>query len=201
MRPNLNKNLSVQEFLDYYWLKAELQAFCRGNGLSAAGSKGEITDRIRVFLKTGEIVKPLRRSSVQTQQKPKGELNLDTVITADHRCSQDVRAFFKTMIPTFHFSTFIQNYFKQNIGKTYRDAVAAWHCEEEQKKDPAYKKEIAPQFEYNRFIRDFFADPTNKDKSRAEAIAAWDRCKRLPGSRTYRPDGAPSLDVMPEADK
>ncbi|QTD40037.1 DUF6434 domain-containing protein [Sporosarcina sp. Te-1] len=201
MRPILNKDLSVQDFLDYYWLKAELQTFCRGNGLSAAGSKGEITDRICTFLETGKIMKPLRRATARTKQKTQKELNLETVITADHRCSQDVRAFFKTVIPTFHFSTFIQNYFKQNIGKTYRDAVSAWHEEEKRKKDPAYIREIAPQFEYNRFIRDFFADPNNKGKSRAEAIEAWDTCKRLPGSREYRPDRVPSPSVRHEADK
>lgn len=196
MRPILHTDLSAEEFLNYYWLKAELQEFCRGNGLSAAGSKGEITDRIRTFLQTGEIIKPMRKAIVRPKKQK--ELNLDTVISEDHRCSQHVRAFFKTVIPAFHFSTFIQHYFKQNIGKTYRDAVTAWHEEEDRKKDPSYKKEIAPQFEYNRFIRDYFADPNNKGKSRAEAIAAWDNCKRLPGTRTYRPA---SLHVTPEADK
>ncbi|MCU6602517.1 hypothetical protein OCO53_18785 [Peribacillus frigoritolerans] len=27
-------------------------------------------------------------------------------MTENHRCSQDVRAFFKTVIPKFHFSTY-----------------------------------------------------------------------------------------------
>ena len=197
MRPILHIDLSVEEFLDYYWLKAELQEFCRGNGLSAAGSKGEITDRISTFLRTGEIINPLRQATARPKAQQE-ELNLDTIITANHRCSQKIRAFFKTVIPAFHFSTFIQHYFKQNIGKTYRDAVTAWHEEEERKKDPSYKRDIAPQFEYNRFIRDYFADTNNKGKSQAEAIEAWDNCKRLPGSRTYH---SVSSTVMPEADK
>ncbi|WP_413774834.1 SAP domain-containing protein [Cytobacillus firmus] len=29
----------LQDFLSYYWLKEELQVFCRENGMSAAGSK------------------------------------------------------------------------------------------------------------------------------------------------------------------
>ena len=61
------------------------------------------------------------------------ELSLDTVITENHRCSQDVRVFFKTVIPKFHFSTYIQNYFKNNVGKTHRDAINAWFEEEERK--------------------------------------------------------------------
>lgn len=85
----------------------------------------------------------------------------------------------------FHFSTYIQNYFKNNIGKIYRDVVDAWYKEEERKKDPSYKKNIAPQFEYNKFIRDFFADPNNQGKSREEAIEAWNKIKKLPGSNKY----------------
>ncbi|SFC45247.1 hypothetical protein SAMN05443252_103464 [Bacillus sp. OV322] len=117
--------------------------------------------------------------------EPKVDLSLDTIISENHRCSQDVRAFFKSIIPNFHFSTYIQNYFKNNVGKTYRDVVDAWYEEEERKKDPSYKKNIAPQFEYNHFIRDFFADSKNKGKSREEAIEAWNEIKKLPGSNKY----------------
>lgn len=189
MRPNLTKDISIQDFKDYYWLKEELQSFCREHGISASGSKIEITDRIETFLQTGEIKKALRKPKSKTQSQTQANLSLDTVITENHRCSQDVRAFFKTVIsPKFHFSTYIQNYIKNNVGKTYRDVVAAWYEEEEHKKDSAYKKEIAPQFEYNQFTRDFFADPNNKGKTRKEAIEAWNNIKKLPGSNTYRPN-------------
>lgn len=184
MRPNLTKDISVDSFKDFYWLKEELQAFCRDNGISASGSKIEISNRIETFLRTGEINKPLRKTKAIRVQ-PQVDLSLNTIITENHRCSQNVRTFFKTVIPKFHFSTYIQNYFKQNVGKTYRDVVEAWYEEEERKKDPAYKKSIAPQFEYNQFIRDFFADPNNCGKSREEAIEAWNVIKKLPGSNKY----------------
>lgn len=98
-----------------------------------------------------------------------------------------MRAFFKTVIPNFHFSTYIQTYFKNNIGNTYRDVVDAWYEEEERKKDPSYKRSIAPQFEYNQFIRDFFADVNNKEKNHTDAIEAWNKTKKLPGSNKYMP--------------
>ncbi len=186
MRPNLTKEISVEDFRDYYWLKEELQSFCRKNGISTSGSKIEISARIETFLLTGEIKKPSRNSKVHKKIEPQIDLSLDTVITENHRCSQDVRAFFKTVIPKFHFSTYIQSYFKNNVGRTYRDVVTAWQGEEERKKDPSYKKKIAPQFEYNQFIHDFFADPKNQGKSREEAIAAWNEIKKLPGSNKYR---------------
>ncbi|MEG0471408.1 MAG: DUF6434 domain-containing protein [Solibacillus sp.] len=187
MRPNLTKDISVESFKDFYWLKEELQSFCRENGFSAAGSKIEISDRIETFLQTGEIKKSVRKSRVHKKLEPQLTLTLDTVITENHRCSQDVRAFFKSVIPKFHFSTYIQNYFKNNIGKSYRDVVTAWIVEEERKKDPSYKKEIGPQFEYNQFIRDYFADQKNNGKSREEAIEAWNEIKQLSGSNKYEP--------------
>jgi hypothetical protein len=184
MRPNLTKEISVQDFKDFYWLKEELQSFCRENGMSASGSKIEISGRIETFLRTGEIKKPHRNSKNNIESQTKSELSLDTVITENHRCSQDVRAFFTIIIPKFHFSTYIQNYFKNNIGKTYQDVVKAWNEEERRKKDPSYKK-IAPQFEYNQFLRDFFSDPKNKGKSRSDAIEAWNKIKKVPGSNKY----------------
>jgi len=188
LRPILSKDISIESFKNFYWLKEELQAFCRENGLSASGSKIGISDRIETFLRTGEIKKPTRQSKSNKRAEPQMDLSLNTVITENHRCSQDVRAFFKTVIPKFHFSTYIQNYFKNNVGKTYRDVVDAWYEEEERKKDPSYKKILAPQFEYNQFIRDFFSDPKNQGKGRGESIEAWNNIKKLPGSNKYSPN-------------
>lgn len=61
MRPELTKSISVENFKEFYWLKEELQSFCRENGISASGSKIEISNRIELFLQTGEIKKPIRK--------------------------------------------------------------------------------------------------------------------------------------------
>lgn len=166
LRPELEENLNVHDFRNFYWLKEELQTFCRENGMSASGSKIEITDRIATFLQTGEIQKPLNKRKFPSKETIPTDLNLDTVITENHRCSQTVRAFLKSEIPKFHFSTYIQNYFRENVGKTYRDVVNAWYEEE--------------------FIRDYFADPKNKDKNREDATKAWNIIKKLPGSNKYK---------------
>lgn len=114
-------------------------------------------------------------------------MSLNTIITEEHRCSQAVRAFFKSQIPKFHFSTYIQNYFKENVGKTYQEVIAAWHEEEDRKKDPSYITTISSQFEYNQFTRDYFTDPENKGKKREDVIAAWKEIKKLPGENKYIP--------------
>jgi hypothetical protein len=185
LRPSLTKDISVQVFKEYYWLKEELQLFCKEQAMSASGSKIEISDRIATFLQTGEIQNPIRLTKGKKRETSENQLSTSTVIAENHRCSQQVRAFFKTLIPHFHFSTFIQNYFKQNVGKTYADVIEAWYEEEKRKKDPSYTKKIAPQFEYNQFIRDYFLDSKNKGKSRKEAIEAWNQLKKLPGSNKY----------------
>ena len=189
MRPALHKELDIEEFQNYYWLKEELQAFCRNNGLSAMGSKIDIAERIAVFLKSGERLEPPSRKRPPARKGwVETELSLDTVISEDHRCSQQVRAFFTSVIPNFHFSTHIQKFFRENVGGTYRDAVDAWQAEEERKKDPSYKKDkLAPQFEYNQFIRDYYADPHNHGRTREDAIQAWKDVKSMPGDNKYRP--------------
>ncbi|EEM95039.1 DUF6434 domain-containing protein [Bacillus thuringiensis] len=188
MRPPLTKSISLEDFQNYYWLKAELQTFCRENGLPASGSKIEITDCISHYLTTGKV---LKNSSVQKVTKDSlsyKDLSLQTIITNNHRCSEDVRAFFKEKIGTnFRFTVALQKFFKENVGKTYEDAVAFWREENERKKDPTYKTTIGAQFEYNRFTHDFFEDPNNKGKAKADAIAAWNEMKAKPGSNIYVP--------------
>ena len=195
-RPGLDDKLSAEDFKNYYWLKEELLQFCRTHNLKTAGGKIEIANRIAHFLETGEAgnstlssefiaVDPdstLPRAGVP---KSVDELQLDTVIGAGFKCTQIHREFFKRHAgPSFHFSTAIQNYFKENPTKTYQEAIEYWNQEKQNKSS---RKTIAPQFEYNRYFRAYFADPQNKDKGRSAAIQAWKRRKSLPGSNEYNP--------------
>jgi len=188
VRPNLTKDISVEDFLSYYWLKKELQAFCREHHLITTGKKEDLINRITFYLKTGEVQKPIRKTKqIRSSSVPVLDLNLDTVITENHKCSQSVREFFKSVVgPKFHFSTTLQIYFKNNVGKTYRDAVSFWEEEQKRKLDPSYKTEIGSAFEYNQFMRDYYADEANKGKPREEAIAAWNEIKKHPGDNKYK---------------
>lgn len=183
MKPNLSKFMDINDFNNNYWLLKELKDFCWDYGFSSSGSKEELTKRVATFIETGEILAPDRAKS-----KPKKEdavLSFDTVITENHKCSQKARAFFESVIPNFHFSTYIQNFFKANIGKTYRDAYNAWYEEEERKKNPNYKTTIGKQFEYNQFNRDYFSDPANRYKTRDQMVEAWNEIKSQAGSNKY----------------
>lgn len=53
-RSDLTPQLNAETFRGYYYLKEELEEFCRKNGLQTRGSKIELTQRIAAFLETGE---------------------------------------------------------------------------------------------------------------------------------------------------
>ena len=84
----------------------------------------------------------------------------------------------------FQFTTNLLEYFKQNAcKKTYGDLVDEWYREQELKKDPNFVKKIAPQFEYNTYIRDFMKD--NPDRSIQDAIKYWKIKKSKSGDNRY----------------
>lgn len=179
-RPALDRNLDSKTFRDFYYLKEELADFCRENGLPVSGGKMEITDRIAHFLDTGEVL------SVPTVRKKQRHMlftiSEDTKIEADFVCSELHRAFFKEHIGSgFSFNVAFQKWLKSNPGKTYKEAIAAYDQILADKKKG--KTKIDRQFEYNTYIRDFFAD--NHGKSLEEAIQCWKYKKQLQGHNRY----------------
>ena len=89
-RPVLNKHLDGDTFRSYYYLKEELTAFCRQNGIPASGGKLELTDRIAHFLDTGEI----SAASKKPKTKPVyTEITEDTLIEPNFVCSEDTGHF------------------------------------------------------------------------------------------------------------
>ena len=178
-RPELNKKLDAATFRSFYYLKQELADFCKENGLPTSGSKIELTNRIAYFLDTGKVQKtsPRRISAVMI-----GTLTEDTVIEPNIVCSEKHRAFFSEKIgKSFSFNVPFQKWLKANAGKTYGDAIRAYYRILEEKE--LTKTEIGGQFEYNTYIRDFFAD--NPGKNLHDVIVCWNHKKSLPGHHRY----------------
>lgn len=191
-RPELSKELDYDIFLQYYYLKEELVAFCKEVGLSTTGGKKDITQRIEYFLKTGETLAETvsKRKNVVVNSN---ELSLDSVIEENFVCSETHRAFFKSIIgDSFSFNVTFQKYLKNNAGKTYSDAVNEWYKIKEDKKKNKGKLEIDSQFEYNTYIRDFFKD--NSDKTLKDAIQCWNFKKGLAGHNKYEKQDLSVLD-------
>ena len=176
--PKLTRNLKPEEFKEYYFLKEELKDFCRSEGLKVGGSKEDLEKRIVHYLVTGEELK--ERKVRQSSKETVTEISLDSKLGENFKCSEDKRAFFENEIGSgFKFKVKFQKWLKANPEKTYRDAVAAYH--EIQNSDE--KTEIGKQFQYNRYIRDFFKN--NDDKSLDDAIKCWKYKKSLKGHNKY----------------
>lgn len=169
-RPQLTPTLSVEDFRAYYWLKAELLAFCRQQGLPSGGAKQELSARIEHFLRSGEILPPQPRASRSKRAAMPTSFTRETVIGAGWRCSQALRAFFEAQIgPSFHFNQVMRDFIKYERGKTLADAIVA--SQAAAKRKPQQKTEIAPQFEYMRHMREYFE--THPQATREAALRAW----------------------------
>ena len=178
-RPKLNKETDAAAFRGFYYLKQELIDFCRENGLPTSGDKIELTDRIATFLDTGKTpaVKKSKRKAVNISL-----ITDETAIEENIVFSEKHRAFFREKIgKSFSFNVPFQKWLKTNAGKTYGEAVQAYRKIIEEKK--RNKTEIGRQFEYNTYVRDFFAD--NREKSLNEAIICWKYKKNLSGRHKY----------------
>lgn len=178
-RPELNNVLDGKTFLKWYWLKEELVSFCKANDLPATGSKTELTERIAYFLDTGKVLETTRTKRPSNKVTA---ITLDSLIEPDFVCSEVHRAFFKEQIgASFSFNVAFQKWLKTNTGKTYKEAVSAYYEILEDKKKN--KTVIDKQFEYNTYIRDFFA--ANKGRSLDDAIKCWNYKKSMPGHNRY----------------
>lgn len=182
-RPELDGKLSGDEFRNYYYLKEELTDFCRKSGLPVSGGKAELTERIATFLDTG---KATCASTSGKRTVPVGEITENSIIESGITFSEKHRKFFKEKTGKgFSFNIPFQTWLKSNAGKTYGEAVTAYFILVEEKK--RVKQPIGKQFEYNTYIRDFFADDGNKGRRLNDAITCWNYKKSLPGSNRYDP--------------
>ena len=184
----------MRDFLEFYWLKEELQRFCREQGLAPSGSKRVLEERIEHFLRTGRPMDPRPSSdrpsaeARRLRSTPASGLSMDTRAPRGFRCTQQVRAFFLEHLgPGFRFTVPLQRFIREHHGVTFEKIAEEWRRQEAHTQAGETPSEIAPQFEYNRFTRDYFADPKNRRKTRHDCVEAWKRARARRGDRRYRP--------------
>ncbi|MEO1745113.1 MAG: DUF6434 domain-containing protein [Pseudomonadota bacterium] len=171
---------------DWYWLKDEIVAYARVIGVSPAGQKFDIIDRVAHFLDTGERRKPSEEKP--TPQKTETEwhkmpLTRETVIDAGYRNNQNVRRFFKAEIDKrFSFNIEFMNWMKANTGKTLGDAVDEWLAIEAKRK-AGVRAKIPHHNQFNAYVQAFFDD--NPDRSMDDARHFWKLKRSLPGHNRY----------------
>jgi hypothetical protein len=185
-RPNITTIKTGEELKNWYWLKEELVDFCKQIQLSYLGSKFEILERIASKLDNKITTKPEKKSQTAKHTTAfnwsKAVLSVDTVITDSYTNGPNSRKFFKEQCgDKFHFSISLMNFIKNNCGKTLQDAIDEWHRLNEQKKDKNFKSEIPEGNQYNKYIRDFFAD--NPTMTMQQARHFWKLKRNLPLGR------------------
>lgn len=85
----------------------------------------ELTERIAEYLSTGEIK---AAKTVKKVKKEITQISEESLIEPDFVCSEKHRAFFKERIGnSFSFNVQFQKWLKVNAGKTYAEAVEAYH--------------------------------------------------------------------------
>lgn len=186
-RPLLNREITVQNFRDFYWYKEELVEFCRDENLDKSGGKIELADRIEKYINTGrresrqkKVVKKLSQFDWNTTNLTEG-----TLVTDNYKNTENVRVFFKEKIGNrFKFNVKFMDWMKTAQGKTLGNAVEKWLEIANQIGADNSPKKIAPQFEYNTYIRDFLKE--NPTKGRKAAIECWKIRKLMRGDNKYR---------------
>ena len=170
-RPPLNASLTGTELRRWYWLRSELATFARSLGVSAGGSKVELTVRLAAVLDGEQPPPRLQRPS------PAPPLLLpltgSTVLVSGQRCTQELRAWFVERIGAgFRFDAAMRSYVAEG-GHTLDEAVAHWH-----RTGSAEPSQIGAQFELNRFSRDWhLAHPGG---THHDMLTAWSTHRSQP---------------------
>jgi hypothetical protein len=184
-RPSINEIETGEELKRWYWLKKELVDFCKRTNLSYVGPKFDILERIANVLDYGKSnTLPLSQPKKPTSKFDwsKSILSLDTVITDNYTNGPNTRNFFKQHCgEKFHFSIPFMTFMKNNSGKTLNDAIIEWRRLYNLSKDKNFKSVIPQGNQYNKYIRDFFAD--NPTMTITQARHFWKLKRSLPLGR------------------
>lgn len=179
-RPALQEGLSAADFRRFYWRKDELVPFCRACGLSTTGAKADLVSRVEKYLageQVGDYEVKARKRGARIKATP---ITLDSPLTPGYRCSEEARAFFKSVLgPQFHFTVRMIKFCREHPEQTYRDAAEAWKAEREERKSGRAREIMTtPVCEYNRFVRAYLAD--RPGKTLKDAAEAWNERKAKP---------------------
>jgi len=184
-RPNILDVTAGEELRKWYWLKEELVCFAKTIPISYKGSKFEILERLANKLDGKKQEVEIENKTISKFNWAKEKLTFDTIITDSYRNGENTRQFFKEHCgQKFAFSISLMAWIKENTGKKLQDAVKEWKKNKALQKDKTYKSEIPYSNQYNKYIRNFFAD--NPEKTMQEARYFWKLKRSLPlGKHVY----------------
>ncbi|MCR5765155.1 MAG: SAP domain-containing protein [Treponema sp.] len=214
-RPEFEELRTYEEFSKYYWYREELVAICRRLGICASGYKAELNERIEEYFKKGinsgrekqnqklpqtqikkSLQTPAQKSVSQkvtaafTQKNPDSELSLETgLIECNFRFSQRFRDFFsaQTGIKKFKFNADMVASARKvremgDTAFTLGDLLDIYYG----RKSYAQYDKVALQ--WNKFVKDFCADPATVQFSNKLKVAArlWKEVRESTREKIYK---------------
>ncbi|MDE2806733.1 MAG: hypothetical protein OXN18_16445 [Gemmatimonadota bacterium] len=198
--------MSVEEFDDNYFYAAELKTFARQLGIAVGRRrKLELEALIREFLRTGTV--PLTKPEPDRRPgKLRDRLAAETIVRTyvdDRRTKAFLRDLVHAHVPQlidksgqwYWLNEWRRTQLRTGQCITYADLgnrlLELMRSEGRLPRIPAAR--------FNNFVTDFWTDPANKDKTRADAVAAWECIKSVPGPKTYEAYAALEPSRGPEA--
>ena len=192
-RGELRSSMSVEEFDDGYFYATELKAYARQVGIAVGRRrKLELEALIRDFLRTGDRAIPHHPSLVAGRAKARDRLAAGTVVRnyVDDRQTKDfLRALVHAHAPSLRDKSgqwyWLNDWRRRQLRAGRRITYADLGNRLLELLRTEGRLPRIPAARFNNFITDYRADPANKGRSRADAVAAWEHIKSVPGPKTY----------------
>lgn len=190
----LSKSMTVTQFENGYWYATELKEFAREIGIPSAAKlrKDELETAIKVFLTTGKIKNPAKRSLSKTGERDieKGlRLELPVINYTSNKETKDfiVREALK-IVPKlkrksgarYRLNRWREEQLTKGAKITYQDLVNKYiELNSGEERFPQI-----PHGRYVNFLSDFLS--SEKQATKEEAIKAWKQLKKIDVSKNYK---------------
>ena len=191
VRPQFDEIKSYTEFAKYYWYRDELKAICKQLGIDSSGMKGELNHNIEEYFK-GNMIRPKPHEAVRSKASSCSDditLTLETTLLAcNFRFTQRFREFFseQTGIKNFKFNTDMVATAKKvreekDTSFTLGDLLDIFYG---RKTYAHYDKSC---LQWNKFVRDFCADPVTNHFPNKLKVAAilWREVRNSTRKKVY----------------
>lgn len=191
VRPQFDEIKSFSEFSKYYWYRDELKAICKQLGIDSSGMKGELNHNIEEYFK-GNMIRPKPHEAIRAKTSSCSDdipLTLETtLLTCNFRFTQRFREFFseQTGIKNFKFNTDMVATAKKvreekDTSFTLGDLLDIFYG---RKTYAHYDKSC---LQWNKFVRDFCADPATNQFTKKLKVAAilWREVRNSTREKVY----------------
>ena len=192
-RPDFSKIKSYSEFSQYYWYRDELKKICKALGIASTGMKAELNHNLEEYFNGRLISSPASTQKMNKAVRTKAteaELTLDTsLIECDFRFNERFRNFFSEQTNSKRFKFTVDMVASARKAKQTGDtSFTLGDLLDIYLGKKTYAKYDKVSLQWNKFVKDFCADPsTNIYKNRLKAAAAlWKTVRESTFEKVYK---------------